>query len=158
MKNRSQVLSLGWRRKKRHQQSQKKEGSSFTPFYSVSISWTAFSGWKFPLFSLLLSYHNFPMLKPRFSAHSTKFSSQWAHLLIHSSVFYLYIDNSKSTSLAPSETLFCPTCQNPQPKVVFVDPTFSQPSLGLTMSITTSVRGLLLPVLIRPLDPFFFLF
>lgn len=40
-------------------------------------------------------------------------SFRWALMLIDSVLSYLYINNSKATSPAPSISLLCPTCQNP---------------------------------------------
>lgn len=77
-----------------------KEGLFYLKFH-VCISRTTFSVSFEDLncFLLVRSLPTFPMLKPRFSAQTCV-------------IIYLNMDNSKSTSLALSVILFCPTGQN----------------------------------------------
>lgn len=96
------------------------------------------------VFLLVQSLPTFPMLNPRFSAQTCV-------------TVYLNMDNSKSTSLALSVTLFCPTGQNhnlrscllipPPPNLRLVSPRRSHQCPRSTACPGCSSRSLPLPLL-----------
>lgn len=147
--------------KGKHQQSQRKEDyyfffTSFILFPTLEQPFLLLL--KISIVSPLPKLSQLLLLTSRFSAFSSL--PQQAHLLVPSVTFYLCVDNSKSISLAPSETHFCPTCQThnltscvltpPSPSLYWVSP-WPLPPVSITTTSTSpdwSFRSLLLPLLI----------